>query len=253
MARPRRRLAAVVTFVVTLALTAALGSSLVGDRLGTPRNALLDRLITGVRFPQWRPRPANSAGHVVLDWVTPIIADVVLAVLVGAVAALVVSARPRFAALLAGWGLTMVLAAAVGAARVFALIPVDHPGAAVYASAGSAITDGLWFGLVTGWLNGVVLAAMAVRLALPADVEQAPASLVEPVRIWSPTQPDWQPTQDMTRPGAPQPAMQPTGSPPATMQQPATMQPTTVQPTAQQPAAGEPTVQPWPPAPAPGA
>jgi hypothetical protein len=235
VSRPRRRLAAVITFGVTLALTAGLGSPLAGDHLDSRGNALLARLISGVRFPQWTSR--RPAGSSVLEWVTPMIADILLAVLVAAVAMLVVSARTRLSALLAGWGLTMVLAAAIGAGRVFALLPVDHPGSAVYATAGTAITTGLWFGLATGWLNGAVLAATVRKTADPAAADDPAAAQVEPVRIWSPTQPDWQHTQDLHAVTTQSPFQQTAGPP---------------FPTAQQPVQPAPPTQPWPPASAPG-
>lgn len=233
MSRPRRRFAAVMTFGVTLVLTAVLGSPLAGDRLDSRGNALLASLISGIRFPRWTVRRPVGSG--VLEWVTPMIADILLAVLVAVVAMLVVSTRTRLSALFAGWGLTMVLAAAIGAARVFALLPVDHPGNAVYGSAGTAITAGLWFGLATGWLNGVVLACTVRKTAdmgmAAATGDDPSAPQLEPVRIWSPTQPDWQHTQDLHAVTTPPPFRQTAAGPPF--------------PTAQQPP------QPWPPAEAP--
>jgi hypothetical protein len=209
MSRPRRRLALWITFGVTLVLTAALGSPLAGDRLGSHGNALLSELISGVRFPQWTLRPASSMSPEILQWLAPMLADIVLAAGVGVFAMVVTAARSRIAALFAGWGLTVVAAAAVGAARVFALMPVNHPGSALYASVGTAITTGLWFGLATGWLNGAVL-AFTVRKA-PAElaaaeslaITGAAATEVQPVRIWSPSQPDWQETGEMPAVGTP--------------------------------------------------
>ena len=231
MSRPRRRLAALITFGVTLVLTAVLGSSPVGSRLGKPGNALLANLISGVRFPRWTVHHSGS----VLAWVMPMIADLLLAVLAGVVAALVVSVRSRFAALLAGWGLTMVLAAAIGAGREFALEPVSHLGTAVYGDAATAITAGLWFGLAAGWLNGVVLAAAVRKNPVPETAIGDPDVPVSPVRIFSPTQPDWQHTQDLTVAGL-QPGAQPTAAQPGA-------------PGAPNAPGGPPTIQqqPWPP------
>jgi hypothetical protein len=230
MLRPRRRLAA-----VTLVLVAALGSPLAGDRLSSRGNALLARLISGVRFPQWT---LHRGGSALLEWLTPVIADVLLAVLVAAVAMLVVSARTRFSALLAGWGLTMVLGAAIGAGRAFALAATGHLGSAAYGNAGTAITVGLWFGLITGWLNGVILACVVRKTPVTETAANDPATVTtaEPVRIWSPTQPDWQHTQDLHAVTVQQSMA---GRPFGTAQQPI---PQTVQQAAQ----------PWPPAAAPG-
>jgi hypothetical protein len=196
MSAQRRWLAASLTFGVTLVLTAAFGSPFAGDHLDSRGNALLAQLIGGLRFPAWTPHPG---------W-APIIGDVALAVLVGALGAVLVSARTRVSALFAGWGVVMVLAACAGAARVFA----TH---ADYAAAGAAITSGLWFGLAAGWLNGVILAC-AVRKESPAPAPVVEAEEVNTVRIWTPTQPDWQPTQDMARPTTTQP-WPPAAAPPA--------------------------------------
>jgi hypothetical protein len=249
MSRPRRWLAAVITFSVTLVLVVALGSPLAGDHLSSRGNALVARLISGVRFPQWTLRPAGATP---LEWLTPVIADILLAILVGAVAMLVVSARTRLSALLAGWGLTMVLAAALGAGRAFALAATGHLGSAGYGSAATAITAGLWFGLITGWLNGVILAGVVRKTAVTDTAEDKTAAdgaagvtTAEPVRIWSPTQPDWQHTQDLHAVTSQRPAGSPFPTQPGqqSMQQPAGRPPF---PTAQQPP------QPWPPAAAPG-
>lgn len=245
MSRPRRRLAAVITFSVTLVLVAALGSPLAGDRLSSRSNALLARLISGVRFPHWTLRPA---GATLLEWLTPVIADILLAILVGAVAMLIVSARTRLPALLAGWGLTMVLAAALGAGRAFALAATGQLGSAGYGSAATAITAGLWFGLITGWLNGVIVACAVRKTAMTDTAEDKTAAddaagvtVAEPVRIWSPTQPDWQHTQDLQAVTSQRFAGPP--FPTQSMQRPAGGPPF--------PAAGQPP-QPWPPAAAPG-
>jgi hypothetical protein len=105
----------------------------------------------------------------------------------------------------------MVVAAIAGAGRVFALATVNHPGSAVYATAGTAITTGLWFGLMTGWLNGAVLAFTVRKSAAPvaaATVADTAATEVQPVRIWSPSQPDWQQTGEMPAVGTPAAAAQ---------------------------------------------
>jgi hypothetical protein len=260
MPGPRRKLAALITSGATLALTAGFGSPLSVEHLSARGNSLLAGLIEGLWYPRWSLRPANSTLHSTLTWITPMVADVVLAILTGLVAAVIVANQTRFPALLAGWGTAMVLAPAVGAGRVFVIAAISHPGSAVYAQAATAITTGLWFGLATGWLTGLIVAC-AVRKKAGVPDEGTDSKLLENrevsgVRIWTPSQPDWQNTQDIPaatiRQGAVPPtitqpaAAQPTGVQP-TIAQPPVAQPTTAQPTTAQPAAG----QPWPPAAAP--
>jgi hypothetical protein len=238
MPGPRRRLVALITSGVTLALTAGLGSPLAGDHLSSHGNALLAGLIKGLRYPQWSLRPVSSMTDSILVWITPMVADVVLAALTGLVAAVIVANRTRLPALLAGWATAMVLAVAVGVGRVYVIAAVNHPGSSAYGQAGTVITTGLWFGLATGWLTGLIVAC-AVRRG--ADDEDSGSALigdreVTGVRIWTPSQPDWQNTQDLPA----QTLRQPSGQ--TTTMQPATAQPATAQPT---------TGQPWPPASAP--
>jgi hypothetical protein len=225
MTRPRRWAAALWTFAVTLVLTAVLGAPFTGDRLSAHGNPLLAQFITGLRFPQWTYRPVAGTPHGTAVWLGRPVADLVLAVLAGAIAALATttaasSARARLAGLLAGWGLSMVVAAIIGAARVLALSPVIHPGAALSGSIASAISVGLWFGLVTGWVNGIVLAAAVRKVVAAETAGQAPATgvpagraadEVEAIRIWSPSDAaaDWQRTQDMPAAAAAAPGGQP--------------------------------------------
>ena len=258
MPGPRRKLAALITSGATLALTAGFGSPLSVEHLSARGNSLLAGLIEGLWYPRWSLRAANSTLHSTLTWITPMVADVVLAILTGLVAAVIVANQTRFPALLAGWGTAMVLAPAVGAGRVFVIAAISHQGSAVYAQAGTAITTGLWFGLATGWLTGLIVAcAVRQKAGIP---DEGPGLLadreVSGVRIWTPSQPDWQNTQDIPaatiRQGAVPPTItqpagpQPTGVQP-TIAQPTGAQPTGAQPTTAQPAAG----QPWPPAAAP--
>jgi hypothetical protein len=214
MNRPRRWAAALWTFAVTLVLAAVLGGPFTGDRLASHGNSLLARLITGLRFPQWSYRPAHGAPHAVAAWLAPMIADLVLALLASAIAALATttaasSARARLAGLLAGWGLSIVAAAIAGTGRVLALSTVTHPaGTALSGQISDAVSAALWFGLATGWLTGIVLAA-AVRKVVPAETAEQPrmagapagasAEEVEAIRIWSPSDAaaEWQRTQDM--------------------------------------------------------
>jgi hypothetical protein len=213
MNRPRRWAAGLWTFAVTLVLVAVLGGPFTGDRLSAHGNPLQARLITGLRFPQWTYRPAHGA-HAVAAWLAPMIADLVLALLAGAVAALATttaasSARARLAGLLAGWGLSMVAAVIAGAGRVLVLSTVTRPaGTALSGQIAGAVSAALWFGLATGWLTGIVLAA-AVRKVIAVETAEQPraagalagasAEEVEAIRIWSPsdTAADWQRTQDM--------------------------------------------------------
>lgn len=272
MPGPRRRLVALITSGVTLALTAGLGSPLAGDHLSAHGNALLETLIEGLRYPRWSLRPASSMLDPILTWITPMVADVLLAVFVGLVSAVIVANRTRFPALLAGWATSMVLAAAFGVGRVFVIAAINHPGPAVYAEAGTAITTGLWFGLATGWLIGVIVAcSVSKNVTDEESADDEDENHVTGVRIWSPSQPDWQETQDL-----PAQNLHPTGAQPTTAQptitrpatahptvvQPTTAQPTTAQPTTGQPPIGQPptaqpstgqptTGQPWPPASAP--
>jgi hypothetical protein len=248
MPGPRRKLAALITSGATLALTAGFGSPLSVEHLSARGNSLLAGLIEGLWYPRWSLRPANSTLHSTLTWITPMVADVVLAILTGLVAAVIVANQTRFPALLAGWGTAMVLAPAVGAGRVFVIAAISHPGSAVYAQAATAITTGLWFGLATGWLTGLIVAC-AVRKkagALVGDTGLLADREVSGVRIWTPSQPDWQNTQDIPAATIRQGAVPPTITQPAGAQ-PTGVPPTIAQPTTAQPAAG----QPWPPAAAP--
>jgi hypothetical protein len=198
MTRPRRWAAALWTFAVTLVLTGVLGAPFTGDRLSAHGNELLKQLITGLRFPQWTYRPVAGTPHGTVVWLAQPISDLVLAVLAGAIAALATttaasSARARLAGLLAGWGLSVVGVAIIGAARVLALAPVIHPGAALSGLVATSIFAALWFGLATGWVNGIVLAA-TVRKVVAVEEDQsslgsaAPgADEVQPARIWSPS------------------------------------------------------------------
>jgi hypothetical protein len=236
MNRPRRWAAALWTFAVTLVLAVVLGAPFTGDRLSSHGNSLLAQLITGLRFPQWTYRPAHGAPHAVAAWLAPMIADLVLALLAGAIAALATttaasSARARLAGLLAGWGLSTVAAAIAGAGRVLALSTVTHPGTALSGQISDAVSAGLWFGLATGWVAGIVLAAavrkvVAVETAGQPSMAGAPAGAaaeeVEAIRIWSPSDAaaDWQRTQDMpvgaSQAGQPWPAADnPGGAPTA--------------------------------------
>jgi hypothetical protein len=261
MPGPRRRLAALITSGVTLALTAGFGSPLSVERLSAHGNSLLAELLEGLWYPRWSLRPVNSTPHSTLTWITPEVADVVLAIMTGLVAAVIVANKTRIPALLAGWGMAMVLAAAVGAGRVFVIGAINHSGSAVYAQAGTAITTGLWFGLATGWLTGLIVACAVRKKVTVPDPTFIEDREVSGVRIWTPSQPDWQKTQDIPaatfgQPGGAQPTVaQPAGVQP-TVTQPAAAQPTVVQPAtappsaaqlSAQPAAG----QPWPPATAP--
>lgn len=211
MNRPRRWAVALWTFAVTLVLTAVLGAPFTGDRLSAHGNSLLAQLITGLRFPQWTYHSVAGTPHGTAVWLAQPVADLVLAVLAGAIAALATTtaasgARARFAGLLAGWGLSMVAAAIIGAARVLVLTTVTRPTVpALNSSIVSAVSAALWFGLVTGWVTGIVLAA-AVRTVVAAQDEQGTpatagvaAEAVEPARIWSPSdaQANWQQTQGM--------------------------------------------------------
>jgi hypothetical protein len=245
MPGPRRRLVALITSGVTLALTAGLGSPLAGDHLSSHGNALLAGLIKGLRYPQWSLRPVSSMMDSILAWITPMVADVVLAALTGLVAAVIVANRTRLPALLAGWATAMVLAVAVGVGRVYVIAAINHPGSSAYGQAGTAITTGLWFGLVTGWLTGLIVAC-SVRRGGDDEESEDEGSEVTGVRIWTPSQPDWQNTQDLPAQTLRQPSGQTT-----TMQSPIT-QPATAQPTVAHPTTAQPTTgQPWPPAAAP--
>jgi hypothetical protein len=241
MPAPRRRLAAFITSGVTLALTAGFGSPYSVEHLSARHNALLADLLQGLWFPRWSLHRDSSVPHSVVIWIAPMVADVVLAALTGLVAAVIVANRTRLPALLAGWCTAMVLAAAVGVARVYVIAAINHPGPAVYAA---ALTTGLWFGLVTGWLAGAIVACTvrknggddASRTGLIEERE------VSGVRIWSPSQPDWQNTQDLAAPDLRQPLAS------ATTVQPTITQPATAQPTMAPPTTAQPTTEaPWPP------
>jgi hypothetical protein len=248
MPGPRRRLAAFITSGVTLALTAGFGSPFSVEHLSARHNALLAELLQGLWFPRWSVHRDSSVPHSMFLWIAPMVADVVLAALTGLIAAVIVANRTRLPALLAGWCTAMVLAAAVGVARVFVIAAISHPGPAVYAQAGTALTTGLWFGLVTGWLSGAIVACTVrkngddgSRTGLIEERE------VSGVRIWSPSQPDWQNTQDLPVPDLRQPLAPVTTAQP-TITQPATAQPTTAQPTTAPPTTAQPsTAAPWPP------
>jgi hypothetical protein len=254
MPGPRRRLVALITSGVTLALTAGLGSPLAGDHLSGHRNALLASLMDGLRYPRWSLRPASSMLDPILSWITPMVADVLLAALVGLLSAVIVGNRTRFPALLAGWGAVMVLAAAAGAGRAFTVAAFSHSGPAVYGLAVTAITTGLWFGLATGWLIGVIVACAVSKNVTDEEADDdEDENPVTGVRIWSPSQPDWQETQDL-----PAQNLRPAGAQPTTAQptitQPATARPTVIQPATAHPTAAQPTTaQPWPPASPPSA
>lgn len=242
MLRPRRRAAFWWTFAVTLVVTLALGSPWVGDRFERRGNALTAQLISGLRFPGWTLKPVNTA---IVVWASPILADIVLALLVGVVAMLVTSSRARIAALLAGWGLLLIAAPVVGVARVFAVSPVTHPGHTLYTLLSDAVTRGLWFGATAGWLVGAVLAFVVRKTPLlqtaseDADATAEPATVQQPARIWTPSQPDWQETSDMPALGAhPRPGQPP--QPTQTQMQPTQMQPTQMQAARQPSQAGQP-------------
>jgi len=214
MLRPRRRAAFWWTFGVTLVVAVALGSPLAGDRLVRRGNPLSAQLIAGLRFPGWQLRPGAST---ILEWSVPIVANVVLAVLVGVVAILATAARVRIAAFLAGWGLLVVATPLVGVGRVLVLASLTHPGGALDAMLSDVATSGLWFGLAMGWLPGLILACTVRKtpvLDLTAEaVDPVAITTVQPVRIWTPSQPDWQQTSDMPAVGDHPPYGQPSPQP----------------------------------------
>lgn len=257
MLRPRRRAAFWWTFAVTLVVTLALGSPWAGDRFARHGNALTAQLISGLRYPGWMLKPVNSLPSTILVWASPALADIVLALLVGVVAMLVVTSRARIAALLAGWALLVIAAPVVGVARVFAVSPITHPGGTLPALLNDAVTDGLWFGAVAGWLIGVILASVVRKTPALQAASDDTDTTAEPVpaRIWTPSQPDWQETSDMPALVAHPAPAQPGQAPWPTPAQPRQPGPAPQGPAPQGPLQGQPTrtrqAQPWGPAPEP--
>jgi hypothetical protein len=240
LSRLRRRIAFWWTFGATLVLVAILGSPFVGNRLSSHHNLLLARLIGGLRFMAWTYRPRTSMMGSIMVWLSPWIATIVLSALIAAVASLAVAARGRFTALLAGWGLVMVAAPAISLARVASIISITHPGSALAATLSSAITAGLWFGLIAGWTTGFVLAC-TVRGLVPEADEKESSTLA---RSWTPDDPNWEDTESIPPVTTKVPAG--VGARPAaagarpTVAQPTVAQPTVAQPTVPQPTAGRP-------------
>lgn len=250
MSRLRRQIAFWWTFGATLVLVAILGSPFVGNRLSAHHNLLLIRLIAGLRFMGWTYRPKSSMMGSIMVWLSPMIATILLAALIAAVASLAVSARGRFTALLAGWGLAMVAAPLISLARVAAIIPITHPGGALAATLSSAVTAGLWFGLVAGWTTGLVLACTVRGLGgmeEDDDLDDDEEPFGRP-GIRTPKDPNWENTESIPPVTAKVPAgaRQPVGAaarPAGAGARPAGAgaRPAGAAPTVAQPAPGKPT------------
>jgi hypothetical protein len=254
LSRLRRQMAFWWTFGATLVLVAVLGSPLVGNRFSTHNNVLLAHLIGGLRFMAWSYRPRSSMMGSIMVWLSPMIATVVMSAMLAGLALLLASARGRFTAFLAGWGVATLAATLISLARVAAIIPITHPGSKLATTLSSAMTSGMWFGVLAGWVTGIVLAC-TVRGLIPDDEDNEDL--------------DWDDTESVpsateTVPASARPAETRVGvgartagtGPRPTVAQPAGGQPRPAQPTAAQPAVAQPApmqakpaqpAQKWPP------
>lgn len=184
--------AALAGAATTCVVVAALGNPAVVEAAADADSALAASTLTA--FPNWDV--ADAPGEIVGEVAIRLGATVVLAGLLGAVAG---RSRSRAGAFLGGWAALVVAAAIAGGAGYVYRVPVvldGQAGAPTYADGLVAtVNAGAAFGLWTGWLVGLVLAAV-VR---PAPLARAPAlPPLDPAnasrRVAEPPPPWWAPT-----------------------------------------------------------
>ena len=188
---------AVVSGAATAAVLAAvLGSPAAQDAAKDAKNRELARTLTS--FPSWDA--GGSSGDVRWSIAIRLAAIVLVTALLCAVAG---RSASRGAALLAGWAAGVVAAGAAGAAAYAFLVATVFSGgrsADTYLDGlVGAVDDGAVWGLWTGWLVGVAVAAVTHRRRVRA---RAAAPAAPPV-IADPPAPWWAPTEALDEAGEP--------------------------------------------------